>query len=82
MINRSTPCSRRLKNLKARRRIWLDIHLWLGLSLGFFLSIFGITGSLLVFQAEIDELLTPDLLTVTVPENNQTFRPLSELFEA
>jgi hypothetical protein len=46
----------RLAKLKTRRKLWLDIHLWLGLALGLFLTIFGITGSILVFYAELDEL--------------------------
>ncbi len=53
------PMRRRIANnpasLKQRRKFWLDIHLWLGLSLGFFMAIFGLTGSILVFHAEINE---------------------------
>ncbi|MGH8475057.1 MAG: PepSY domain-containing protein [Methylococcales bacterium] len=68
----------RLGRLKARRKIWLKVHLWLGLSLGLFLSIFGLTGSLLVFHAEINELLNPALLTVTLPPKGGAYHPLAE----
>lgn len=46
-----------------RRRIYV-LHLWLGLAAGLFLSLAGLTGSLLVFRHEIDRLLNPQLLTV------------------
>ena len=71
-----------LAKLKARRKTWLAVHLWLGLGLGLFLSIFGITGSILVFHAEINELLNPQLLTVTVPETQPAYRPLAVIFQA
>lgn len=70
-----------LTKLKARRKRWLDVHLWLGLALGLFLSIFGITGSILVFQAEIDELLNPALLTVERPAGNPSYKPLADIFQ-
>jgi uncharacterized iron-regulated membrane protein len=71
----------RLNRLKTRRKLWLEVHLWLGLILGFFLTVFGITGSILVFQAEIDELLNPRLLTVTVPATNARYKPLADIFQ-
>ncbi|WP_459991866.1 PepSY-associated TM helix domain-containing protein [Methylosoma difficile] len=71
-----------LRELKSRRKLWLNVHLWLGLALGLFLSIFGITGSILVFHAEINELLNPQLLTVTVPKTHPAYRPLADIFQA
>ncbi|HRO57269.1 MAG TPA: PepSY-associated TM helix domain-containing protein [Nitrosomonas europaea] len=50
------------------RQLWLSIHLYLGLFIGALLVILGLTGSIAVFWAEIDEWLNPELLTVTVPE--------------
>ncbi|OAI27027.1 MULTISPECIES: PepSY-associated TM helix domain-containing protein [Methylomonas] len=76
---RHTP-SQRLIRLKARRQRWLTAHLWLGLTLGFLLSIYGITGSILVFHAEIDEWLHTEMLTVQPPEHAE-YRPLAEIFE-
>ncbi|MGZ8235151.1 PepSY domain-containing protein, partial [Methylobacter tundripaludum] len=72
--------SLRLTRLKKRRQLWLSIHLWLGLVLGFFLAIFGITGSILVFHAEIDELLNPTPLTVAQPAGNPSYKPLPDIF--
>ncbi|WP_036246949.1 PepSY domain-containing protein [Methylobacter sp. BBA5.1] len=72
----------RLINLKARRKRWLSIHLWLGLTLGFLLAIYGLTGSILVFHDEIDEWLNPELLTVVPPNGNQPYKPLTEIIEA
>ncbi len=43
----------------ALRRAWLQIHLWLGLTLGVLGAVVGATGSLLVFDQEIDRSLNP-----------------------
>ncbi|OHX38446.1 peptidase [Methylomonas sp. LWB] len=77
----TSPQNRPLSRLKARRKRWLDVHLWLGLTLGLLLSIYGITGSFLVFYAEIDEWLHPDLLTVERPEDGE-YQPLANIFSA
>ncbi len=45
--------------MKALRRLWLRVHLWLGLALGLWFVLLGLTGSLLVFYPEIDRLLVP-----------------------
>lgn len=46
------------------RRFWVVIHRWAGLALALFLSIAGLTGSLLAFYDELDAWLNPALLTV------------------
>ena len=56
-----------LAALKRRRKGWLKVHLWLGLGLGLFLSIIGITGAVLVFASELDHALNPDLYKVHSP---------------
>ncbi|MCK9609228.1 MAG: PepSY domain-containing protein, partial [Methylomonas sp.] len=71
----------RLIRLKARRRLWLEVHLWLGLILGFLLTIYGITGSILVFYAEIDEWLNPAMLVVNKPEHGG-YRLPADIFAA
>src|SRR5690554_372525 len=53
--------------MKNARRIWLSIHLYLGLSIGALLVLLGLTGSILVFYLEIDQLLHPQLQPTTVP---------------
>lgn len=64
------------KNL---RQWWLTVHLYLGLGLGLLIAMLGITGSLLVFYVELDELLNPDL----VIENSSTPRlSYQQLFDA
>jgi uncharacterized iron-regulated membrane protein len=67
--------------LNSRRKRWLKVHLWLGLWLGLLLSIYGVTGSFLVFYAEIDEWLHPDLLTVEKYKDGH-YAPLAEIFAA
>lgn len=45
------------------RRLWLKIHLYLGLTAGALLLMLGLTGSILVFGDEIDRALNPKLAT-------------------
>lgn len=49
------------KRRQSWRRFWLLWHLYLGLSAGFIFSIAGLTGSVLVFYVELDEMLNPEL---------------------
>jgi len=72
----------RLSRLKTRRKNWLAVHLWLGLALGFLLSIYGITGSILVFHEEIEEWLNSEMLIVKPPEYPSEYQPLATIFEA
>jgi uncharacterized iron-regulated membrane protein len=73
----------RLARLKARRRLWLKVHLWLGLTLGLVLSVVGLSGSLLVFWQEIDDWLDPELCVVAPPpEGRAGQRPFPEALEA
>jgi len=75
------PQNSPLSRLKLRRQRWLTLHLWLGLTLGLLLSIYGVTGSILVFYPEIDEWLHPEMLVVKVPAHTD-YRPLAEIFAA
>ena len=50
------------------RFFWLKLHLYIGLSLGFIFVLAGLTGSLLVFYVEIDELLNPALQIAETPQ--------------
>lgn len=65
----------------ALRKLWLRLHRWLGLGLGLWFTIIGLTGSVLVFQAEIDEALNPTLRTVEVPSGGE-YRPADEVISA
>lgn len=66
--------------MKARLRpLWLKIHRWLGLSVGFLFVLLGLTGSLLVFDHAIDEWLNPQLL---LTDGRGSQRPLAEIVAA
>ena len=67
----ATAGQQRLLRLKKRRKFWLSVHLWLGLLLGFFLTVFGLTGSILVFYEEIDNVLNADLRIVQAPTQGE-----------
>ena len=43
------------------RRLWLDVHLYVGLVLGGLFALLGLTGSVLVFYLGVDEALNPVL---------------------
>ena len=60
-----------------RRRL-LFVHRWLGILLGVYFVMLGITGSLLVFAREIDRALNPELLTAP-PQGEQ--QPLSAIVD-
>jgi uncharacterized iron-regulated membrane protein len=46
------------------RKVFLKVHLYLGLTVGLLFALMGLTGSLLVFSEEIDRAANPHLLTV------------------
>lgn len=56
-----------------------QIHLWLGLSVGVYFTVMGLTGSLLVFADPIDTFLNPQLLAV---EPVGEVRPFGEILGA
>jgi uncharacterized iron-regulated membrane protein len=44
------------QRLPSARKIWLNIHLWLGLTAGFVLALIGLTGSLLVLNGPLQQM--------------------------
>jgi len=46
------------------RKVWLLFHRWVGLTLGLVIAVLGVSGSILVFEREIDAGLNPELLRV------------------
>lgn len=65
------------------RRFWLNLHLWLGLILGLWLSLIGLTGSLLVFYHELEEILHPRTFAVAPqPGGEEAFKSLDEVHTA
>jgi uncharacterized iron-regulated membrane protein len=49
------------------RRLWLKAHLYLALSVGLIFAILGLTGSLLIYQEQLDEWLNPELVIEHAP---------------
>lgn len=73
----------RLNRLKSRRKLWLQAHLYLGLIAGLILAIIGLTGSILVYWAELDQWLNPSLLTAAAPKKGRAaYRPFAEIAAA
>lgn len=46
------------------RKLWLQVHRWIGLTVGLLFVLMGLTGSLLVFEHPLDAWLNPHVLTV------------------
>ncbi|MBK8814944.1 MAG: PepSY domain-containing protein [Methylococcaceae bacterium] len=61
------------------RKLWLNVHLYLALVVGFIFAIIGLTGSISVYREELDALLNPQL----VVENPQgEFQSLDRIMAA
>jgi uncharacterized iron-regulated membrane protein len=45
--------------------LWFSVHRWLGIALGVWFALVGLTGSMLVFEDPVDAWLNPDLLTTS-----------------
>jgi len=50
------------------RRVWVNVHLWLGVILMIPIIVLGISGSVLTFQDELDRVLTPARYAVSAGE--------------
>jgi uncharacterized iron-regulated membrane protein len=75
--------ARRLNTLKIRRKRWLAVHLYLGLSAGLLLAVVGLTGGILVFYLEMQEILNPELSVVSLPAVEQRhLRSLDDIVAA
>lgn len=73
----------RLSKLKARRKLWLDVHLCLGLIAGAILAVVGLTGGIMVFYQEMQAALNPELAVVsTPPENRKQLHGLGDIVAA
>ncbi len=69
-----------MMTLKTRRKLWLKIHLYLGLFAGAVFVLIGLTGSLLAFEYPLDEWLNPELMTVA--EENKPQLPIDTIVKA
>ena len=54
----------KLRTIKLRPKIF-TIHSWIGLIVGIFIAIMGLTGSGIVFMHELDHTLNPALMHIT-----------------
>ncbi|VTR96216.1 Uncharacterized protein OS=Blastopirellula marina DSM 3645 GN=DSM3645_19233 PE=4 SV=1: PepSY_TM_3: PepSY_TM_2: PepSY [Gemmata massiliana] len=61
------------------RKVWVAVHLWIGLLIGPLFVLIGLTGSLLVFDHALDEQLNPGLL---LTEGSGTRRPVADVIAA
>jgi len=57
--------SSRHAGARRARRLWLNIHLWLGLTLGVLGVLIGVTGSILIYDTAIDARLNPGRYAVS-----------------
>ncbi len=53
------------------RKLFNDLHLWLGIASGLVLFVVCLTGTIYTFRHEIEELVEPDKYTLEVTENAQ-----------
>lgn len=60
------------------RRVIFNLHLYIGLAAGLLLVLSGLTGSLLVFREEIEELIYPELLKTTPREERVSLQAVLE----
>jgi uncharacterized iron-regulated membrane protein len=65
-----------LASVKTRRKLWLKVHLYLGLIVGVLFVLQGLTGSINVFYRELDEIIYPEL---KISNPGQQFRSWEEL---
>ena len=70
------PSSRRLWY-----KFWLKLHLWFGLSLGLIFVLAGLTGSILVFYVELDEILNPEL-NISSEQTQRPVKTLEDIYQA
>ncbi|MEX2174794.1 MAG: PepSY-associated TM helix domain-containing protein [Pirellulaceae bacterium] len=61
------------------RKLWLQVHRWIGLTAGLLFVLIGLTGTLLVFDHAIDEWLNPRLLLTS---ESGTPRSLEQILAA
>jgi uncharacterized iron-regulated membrane protein len=55
------------------RRIWVQVHLWLGLTLGVIGMAVGLTGTVLLYENEVDAMFNPQRYAVSGGEVSQPY---------
>ncbi|MCB2109224.1 MAG: PepSY domain-containing protein [Rhodobacteraceae bacterium] len=61
------------------RGAWLWFHRWFGIVIGILIAVLGLSGSILIFESELDRAFYPELLTVTPGEEKL---PIDEIVAA
>ncbi len=61
------------------RKVWLNVHRWLGLTVGLLFAFSGLTGSLIVFNLTLDESLNASL---KLTRNHGTQTPVTDIVAA
>lgn len=75
--------SKQSAHLKYRRKLWLQVHLYLGLLTGAILAVVGLTGSILVFYEELQEILNKEQIVISAPpEPDRLKHSLDEIIAA
>lgn len=80
MISKTT--SNFLPDTKVRRKLWLKVHLYIGLFAGAVFVLIGLAGSLSVFGPEIDSAVNPALKKVQGYPAQAAYRSLDEIAAA
>jgi len=75
------PTLRRSRRLELGRKLWVKIHLAIGLSFGALFIVVGLSGSILAFRQPIDEWLNAAIMRVEVTAQT-TYRPLDQILAA
>lgn len=71
-----------LRSLKNRRKLWLMVHLYIGLSAGAVFVLIGLTGSLSVFWPELDTTLNPEFKQVQDFHPRMIYKSLDKIAAA
>ena len=53
---------KKMSILLLSRTVWLKVHLYIALSVGFLFALIGLSGSLSIYRTEIDQLFNPSLV--------------------
>ena len=62
------------------RSLWLRLHRWFALSLGWILILAGLTGTILIIAQPLDRLSHPELFKTSAP-SSETAAPLTPILE-
>ncbi|MDQ3189858.1 MAG: PepSY domain-containing protein, partial [Pseudomonadota bacterium] len=68
--------------MRWRRPPWFTVHRWLGIGLGAWFALVGLSGAILVFEDPIDAWLNPELLSSTAQGAQLSAQAVVERAEA